>query len=104
MKKEILSPKEKYELDKMWPKAEEYLLNERPEGMSFDEYKVRKRHEREMLKFRRKYYGFEPNVKIKKETRNNKGSSEERQEGSKPEVPIQKQTGNKIRKRTPVKK
>lgn len=63
MKKETLSPKEKYELDKMWPKAEEYIINERPDGMDFDEYKTRQRHMREMLKFRKKFYGFKPITK-----------------------------------------
>lgn len=66
MKKETLNPKEKVELDKMWPKAEEYLLNERPDGMPFEEYKTRKRHEREMLKFRKKFYGFTPVTKTTK--------------------------------------
>jgi hypothetical protein len=66
-----MSPKEKYELDKMWPKAEEYIINERPDGMDFDEYKTRQRHMREMLKFRKKFYGFEPVTK----TKNGKGKN-----------------------------
>jgi len=65
MKKETLSPKERAELEKMWPKPEEYILTERPEGMSFEEYKTRQRHMREMEKYRKKFYGFEPTIKQK---------------------------------------
>jgi len=99
MKKENLSPREKAELDKMWPKGEEYFIGERPEGMSFDEYKTRQRHMREMEKFRGKFYGFEPvvkNDKIKKETRDNQGSSQGSKEEGQPEVPIKDQAIDQI--------
>ena len=97
MKKDNLSPKEKAELDKMWPKGEEYIITERPEGMSMEEYKVRRKHSREMEKFRGKFYGFEPtvkNVKIKKETPHSKGSPKGRKEDKQPDIPLKEQTGN----------
>jgi len=97
-KKPTLTPREQSELDKMWPGGGEYIITERPEGMSFEEYKTRQRHMREMEKFRGKYYGFQPvvkNGKIKKETRDNKGSSKGRKEVSQPEVPIKNQTSGK---------
>ena len=106
MKKPTLSPKEKAELDKMWPKGEEYIITERPQGMSMEEYKVRRKHSREMEKFRGKFYGFEPTVKngkIKKETRNSKGSPKRRKEDSQPEVPVKNETGDKGGEGTPVK-
>jgi len=65
MKKETLSPKEQSELEKMWPKAEDYIITGRPESMSFEEYKTRQRHMREMEKYRKKFYGFEPTIKQK---------------------------------------
>lgn len=94
MKKDNLSPKEKAELDKMWPKGEEYIISCRPEGMSFQEYKTRQRHMREMEKFRGKFYGFEPTVKngkIKKETPDSKGSPQGRKEDKQPPVSSQDQ-------------
>jgi len=95
MKKDNLSPREKAELDKMWPKGEEYIITCRPEGMSFEEFKTRQRHMREMEKFRGKFYGFEPNVKIKKKASDNQGSSEGREEDGQSSVPIQEQTSAK---------
>lgn len=103
MKKDNLSPREKAELDKMWPKAVDYIIGERPEGMSFEEYKTRQRHMREMEKFRGKFYGYTPYGKIKKETRNNQGSPQGREETSQPEVPIQEQASSQGGEGTPVK-
>ena len=106
MKKNNLSPREKAELDKMWPKAEEYIIGARPEGMSMEEYKVRRKHGREMGKFRSKFYGFEPvtkNGKIKKETPDSKGSPKGRKEDKQPDIPLKEQTGDKDGEGTTVK-